>query len=284
MVYSSTFLRKVYYPSRPQRDKPSIITLLTDFGLEDVYVGVMKGVIAQIHPQAQVIDLTHEIPPQNIALGSFQLGNAYPHFPPGTIHVAVIDPGVGGTRRAVAVQTGSGLLVGPDNGLFSHVLRQDPAIAAVELTHPHYWYTVSPSTTFHGRDIFAAVAAHLAKGCPLQNLGLGVDPSSLQHSSVITPWQPTNKGGVGVIQAIDHFGNLITNIPAESVKNRAWSVQIGQHQIPSALFYGTLEGHPTWIAIIGSHGWLEIALPNGNAQQSLPAHLGDAVYLRLYPC
>ncbi|NJM67150.1 MAG: SAM-dependent chlorinase/fluorinase [Acaryochloris sp. RU_4_1] len=283
MVYSSAFPRKAHYPPRLQGGKPPVITLLTDFGLEDVYVGVMKGIIAQIIPQAQVIDLSHEIPPQNIALGSFQLGTAYPHFPPGTIHVAVVDPGVGGTRRAIAVQTRSSLLVGPDNGLFSHVLMQDPAIAAVELTHSHYWYTVSPSSTFHGRDIFAPVAAHLATGCPLQNLGLGVDLSSLNLCSAIPPWQPTSTGGIGVIQTIDHFGNLITNIPAESVKNHAWSVQIGPCQIPSAPSYCSLENHPTWIALIGSHGWLEIALPNGNAQQSLQTHLGTSVHLMLHP-
>jgi S-adenosylmethionine hydrolase len=150
-----------------------LITLLSDFGLSDVYVGVMKGVIAQINPALTVVDLTHQIPPQNIAAGRFSLMNAYPYFPGGTVHIAVVDPGVGSRRRGVAIQLDAGFLVGPDNGLFSGVLSENPVVAAVELTNPQYWRTLSPSTTFHGRDIFAAVGAHLASGISDRTVGRG---------------------------------------------------------------------------------------------------------------
>lgn len=258
-----------------------MITLLTDFGLEDVYVGIMKGVIAGIHPQAHIIDLTHQVPPQNIALGSFQLGNAYPHFPPGTIHVAVVDPGVGSHRRAIAIQMPSGILIGPDNGLFSHVLMYEDAIAAVELTNSQYWYSKQPSHTFHGRDIFAPVAAHLATGLSLQVLGPELSLSSLTTLPNLSTWQPTSNGGMGNIQAIDYFGNLITNIPASEVSNASWILQIDQHHIHSATSYTTTEDYPTLKALIGSHGWLEIALPNGSAHRILNSKIGDRVQLHL---
>lgn len=283
MKGQTTSHKTMIYPPRPHfRSKPPIITLLTDFGLEDVYVGVMKGVISTIHPLAPIIDLTHQVPPQNISVGSFQLGNAYPTFPPGTIHVAVVDPEVGSDRRAVAVQMPSGILVGPDNGLFSHVLTQENAITAIELTNKLFWALEQPSNTFHGRDIFAPVAAHLARGIPLQSIGPAITIPSLTTLPTISSWQATDNGGIGKIQAIDHFGNLITNIPAHKIKKHNWSLQIGQHFILSATSYATTEAHPTLRALIGSHGWLEIALPNGNAHLVLHCYLGDTVQLHLH--
>jgi S-adenosyl-l-methionine hydroxide adenosyltransferase len=156
-----------------------IVTLLTDFGTEDVYVGVMKGVILQINPAIAIVDLTHRIPPQNIGLGAFQLQNAYRHFPPGTVHVGVVDPGVGSTRNAIALAALDCFFVGPDNGIFTWILANRlladcAADHAVALDNPRYWYTSSPSRTFHGRDIFAAVAAHLASGIPLSEMGQSV--------------------------------------------------------------------------------------------------------------
>lgn len=281
--FANSLSRNICYPPRSQaRQRPSVITLLTDFGLEDAYVGIMKGVIAGIHPHATVIDITHQIPPQNVALGSFQLGSAYAHFPPHTIHLAVVDPGVGGSRRAVAVQTPSGTLIGPDNGLFSHVLMQQDAIAAIELTNNHYWYSQQPSNTFHGRDIFAPTAAYLARGISLQELGSSVLPSSLKTITSATDWQRTNSRGIGTIQAIDHFGNLITNIPASQIQNYSWSLQIGQYQIPSATSYCSKESNPALKALVGSHGWLEIALPSGNAQKLLQTSLGESVQLQIH--
>lgn len=271
----------LYPPRQPISSSTPIITLLTDFGLEDVYVGIMKGVIAGIHPQAHIIDLTHQIPPQNIALGSFQLGNAYQHFPPGTIHVAVVDPGVGSHRRAIAIQMPSSILIGPDNGLFSHVLMYDDAIAVVELTNSQYWYSKQPSNTFHGRDIFAPAAAYLAQGLSLQALGPTLPISSLATLPNLYTWKPTHNGGTGNIQAIDYFGNMITNVPASEIQNSSWSLQIGQHRIHSATSYATAADHPTLKALIGSHGWLEIALSKGSAHQTLNSKVGDQVQLHL---
>ena len=252
-----------------------LITLLTDFGHQDVYVGVMKGVIAQIDPSLRVIDLTHDIPPQDIAAARFNLLNAYAYFPVGTVHVVVVDPGVGSERRGIAVQFPQGFLVGPDNGVFSGILQQQGEIAAVELTNPAFWAVSSPSATFHGRDIFAPVGAHLARGEVLANLGEAIDPQTLvklnipnyiQKESVIT----------GAIQYIDHFGNLITTIPGDLVQGSVWAVQSGQATVMGGKTYGD---QPTGIliALVGSHGWVEIALNGGSAQQSLHAQIGDPI-------
>lgn len=257
-----------------------IITLLTDFGLDDVYVGVMKGVMTSIYPGVNIIDLTHQVPPQNISMGSFQLGNAYAHFPQGTIHVGVVDPGVGTERQAVVIQTQSYIFVGPNNGLFSHVLMQEEANLVVELTNSQYWYQDKPSHTFHGRDIFAPVAAYLAKGVPIYKLGEILPNSTLITLQDIHAWQPMNHGGIGKIQAIDYFGNLITNIPATILQNRSWSLILGTHQISSATSYRTTSADSQVLSLVGSHGWLEIALPNGNAQHELNAKVGDIVRLQ----
>ena len=159
--------------------RTNLVTLLTDFGEQDEYIGVIKGIIATINPKLQVIDLTHQIPPQNIETARFCLMNAYPYFPEGTVHVAVVDPGVGSKRRAIAVELESGFLVAPDNGLVSGVVEQNKVIAAVELTNSDYWYLKKPSSTFHARDIFAPVGTHLASGVSLDNLGNQIDLNSL---------------------------------------------------------------------------------------------------------
>ena len=253
----------------------SIITLLSDFGLEDVYVGVMKGAIAQINPQLAVIDLTHQIPPQNIAAGRFCLMNAYPYFPPTTVYVAVVDPGVGSQRRGIAVELAGGFLVGPDNGLFSGILSLSPAIVAVELTNSNYWRCPHPSKTFHGRDIFAPVGAHLASGLPIKELGNQIAPDSLVKLP-IPDFKTTNTGITGSIQYIDHFGNLITNIPAAAVEGKNWSVTIWDLIISSGQTYSDSEPGEI-IALIGSHGWLEIGVNNGSAKSRLQLDLGDTV-------
>ncbi len=250
-----------------------IVTLLTDFGLSDVYVGVMKGAIAQINPRIQIIDLTHQISPQDIAAARFQLMNAYPYFPDGTVHVAVVDPGVGGNRRSIAVQLKSGYVVAPDNGLISGILQDagtypcSEAIAAVELTNSQYWRSQNPSATFHGRDIFAPVAAHLASGVLLSELGTEIDLSTIVQLPIPAVIE-TETGLQGVIQAIDHFGNLITNIPSEAVGDRAWAIQIHEQRYPSKATYAEADLGET-IALIGSHGWIEIATYQGSAQTSL---------------
>lgn len=252
-----------------------IITLLTDFGLSDVYVGVMKGVIAQINPTLTIVDLTHQIPPQNIAAARFNLMNAYPYFPDGTVHIAVVDPGVGSQRRAVALQLDRGYLVGPDNGIFSGVLSQTKVVVAVELTNAQYWRSLTPSTTFHGRDIFAPVGAHLASGVPLEQLGEVIDASTLVQLA-IPERTPTASGVMGCIQYSDRFGNLVTNIPATDVRGKTWSVAVDDRIIPGCQTYSDRPLGEA-VALIGSHGWVEIAVNGGNAQSRLQLEWGATV-------
>jgi S-adenosyl-L-methionine hydrolase (adenosine-forming) len=256
----------------------TLLTFLTDFGSEDIYVGVMRGVIATIAPTVPVIDLTHGIPPQDIATARFQWMSAYAYFPPGTVHLAVVDPGVGGSRRAIALQLPSGFLVAPDNGLVSGILERETPIAAIELNNPNYWRVPNPSYTFHGRDIFAPVAAHLANGVPLLDLGQEIDWRSLVRLPIPPVEQLTDGHWRGVIQAIDHFGNLITNLRGDWVVGKSWSVSIGDQVCPGCQTYA--DASPGKImALIGSENWIEIAAFNGNAQAELAAVIGDTVKL-----
>jgi S-adenosylmethionine hydrolase len=257
-----------------------LVTLLSDFGLQDVYVGVMRGAIAQINPTLTIVDLIHQIPPQNIAAGRFHLLNAYPYFPKETVHIAVVDPGVGSERRAIAIQLQDGFLVGPDNGLFSGILDQHLAIAAVELTNSDYWRTSTPSATFHGRDIFAPVGAYLASGVPLGKLGTAIDLASLKQFPLAGCTR--TKGAIaGTIQHIDHFGNLITNIPGREVVGKSWSVAIAELTIPGKQTYA--DSPPgSLLALIGSHGWVEIAVSGGSADAQLHSSVGSSVQLVFY--
>ncbi len=266
--------------------KNRIITLLTDFGLSDVYVGVMKGAIAQINPQLKVIDITHQIPSHNIAAARFCLMTAFAYFPAETVHVAVVDPGVGSNRRAVAVKCASCFLVGPDNGLFSGVLSRESAIASVELTNPQYWRTPEPSSTFHGRDIFAAAGAHLANGVPLEELGRAVRAASLVQLE-IPNCAVTATGATGCVQYVDRFGNLITNIPNNCIISNNWSVIISNScnliRIPNGKTYSDSKPGDL-IAIIGSDGWLEIAINGDSAQSVLQLEVGDKIEIIYRDC
>ncbi|MEG3974523.1 SAM-dependent chlorinase/fluorinase [Microcoleus sp. herbarium8] len=282
--------------------KNRIITLLTDFGLSDVYVGVMKGTIAQINPQLKVIDITHQIPSQNIAAARFCLMTAFAYFPAETVHIAVVDPGVGSSRRAIAIKCANCFLVGPDNGLFSGVLSRERAlalakrsegkpaptgaaptkrIAAVELTNSQYWRSPFASSTFHGRDIFAAAGAHLANGVPLEELGECIDPASLVQLQ-IPNYAVTGTGATGCVQYVDRFGNLITNIPNNCIVSNNWSVIISNScdpiHIPSGKTYSDSKPGDL-IAITGSDGWLEIAVNGGSAQSVLKLDCGAIVQL-----
>ena len=261
-----------------------LVTLLTDFGWQDVYVAVMKGVIANINPQISVIDLTHQIPPQDLIAGRFALLNAYPYFPPKTVHVAVIDPGVGSQRRGIAIQLAEGFLVGADNGLFSGILQNAIAnapakqIAAVELTNSKYWRSDRPSTTFHGRDIFAPVGAHLANRVPLKELGKEIAIDSLVELSLPEVTIVKNKI-IGCVQYIDRFGNLITNITADKLQHPK-QVTIQQQLIPWGNTYSDGRNGEL-IALIGSHDYLEIAVNCGNASDKLQVTVGETVVVRL---
>lgn len=258
------------FPSQKKRrimPGDRFLTLLTDFGLQDNYVGIIKGVIACINPHLNIIDITHEIPPHNLVAANFCLMTAYPYFPSGTVHVAVVDPGVGTQRRAVAIELTTGLLVGPDNGIFTCVVDREKTNAAVELTNPVYWLKPDSSTTFHGRDIFASAGAHLATGTSLLKLGTEVDPATLIRLD-LPACTKTDDGISGYIQYIDRFGTLVTNIPGASVRDCQWSVTAGGKSVPGYRTYG--DTHPdSLLALEGSHGFIEIAVNNGSAQSLL---------------
>ncbi|NJO20557.1 MAG: SAM-dependent chlorinase/fluorinase [Spirulinaceae cyanobacterium RM2_2_10] len=254
-----------------------IITLLSDFGTQDIYVAAMKGTIARVNPDLQLIDLTHQIPAQNIAAGRFCLLSAYPYFPVNTVHVAVVDPGVG-SRRAPSLCSFPKARGRPDNGLISGILTLSPVLAAVELTNSNYWRVPDPSLTFHGRDIFAPVGAHLASGVPLADLGESINPASLVELP-ISQYQETTTGIEGYIQYIDRFGNLVTNIPAAAVENQQqWSLLVGRQSLSHGYTYADTQPGSI-VALVGSHGWVEIAVNRGSARSLLRLNYGDPVQI-----
>ena len=273
-----------------------MLVFTTDFGLADSYAGVMKGVALGINPGLRLIDLTHQIAPQNVAQGAFVLGLGYRYFPADAIHVAVVDPGVGTSRRPVLLQTPHGSFVAPDNGLLSRILSDyladppagagtvqvPPVLRAFHLTNPDYW--LHPvSSTFHGRDVFTPVAAHLS---------LGVAPESLGEPTTELTWLPlasprvTPEGVGGEIIYCDVYGNLISNIPASLLEGRELNeVRIKGRAIGSfsATFLDTAVGaaQPNLIALFGSHSYLEVAVPNGSAAALLSAGPGEPLMVSL---
>ncbi|NES94314.1 MAG: SAM-dependent chlorinase/fluorinase [Desertifilum sp. SIO1I2] len=258
---------------------PKIMTLLSDFGTTDPYVGVMKGAIARINPSVTVIDLTHDLPPQNLQAARFCLLSSYAYFPQGTVHVAVVDPGVGSSRRAIALQLPGAFLIGPDNGLFSGILAQEPILAAVELTNPRYWRTPDVSQTFHGRDIFAPAGAHLASGVPMAELGRAIAPETLVQLPLADYRQEPDRIQ-GTLQYIDRFGNLITNIPGDLVSGKSWFVKLADQKIQGDRTYASSPVGSA-IALVGSHGYIEIAVNQGNAQQQLQLDWGATIQVMI---
>ncbi len=262
----------------PNSIPPSIITLTTDFGRADTYVAQMKGVILSINPAATIVDVTHEIPPQDIGRGSVALGEMWQTFPAGTIHVAVIDPGVGTSRRILAAMCDGRSFVVPDNGLLTHVCQAKPAHEIVELREQSYWRT-SVSNTFHGRDILAPVAAHLSLGVRLGKLG---PPATDVTWLDLSMPQFEERRLVGTIISIDSFGNLITNIELAHLR------QIPTTEVIVCCKQRRIEGisrtyadYPpgTLVALPGSQGHLELAIVGGNASLRLDAKISDAVVL-----
>jgi S-adenosylmethionine hydrolase len=275
----------------------AMITLTTDFGVQDAYVGVMKGVILRIAPEARLVDLSHGIPPHDISRGAYVLCSALPYFPRETVHLAVIDPGVGTDRRAIAVRTPEATFVGPDNGLFTYVLSEVDGWEAVELTSADYRLEhISP--VFHGRDIFAPAAAHLVVGVDLRRMGPPVtDPVLLP-----LPGLTVARGQVtGDVVHADRFGNLTTSVgrltwdgdrltltPAFRRRStpgarfdagRATVEVAGQRLTGVHRTYGALQvGEPA--AVVGSTGFLEISVRQGNAAQQLGVQIGDPVVVR----
>jgi hypothetical protein len=256
-----------------------IITLTTDFGLRDPFVGIVKGVILGICRDARLVDLTHSVAPQNVSEGTLALESAWRFFPPGTIHLAVIDPGVGSTRRALALRAHGHYFVGPDNGLFTFAFQSD-GWSAVAIQAPLYRLPVV-SQTFHGRDVFAPAAAHLATGVPLERLG----PPVLDPIRLSMP-RPKCEGDevVGEVIGADHFGNLITSVTEDDIARMSSAgsaiVTLGSTELGSlARSYEEGElGAPR--AILGSSGRLEIFVRNASAAALLGETLGTTVRVR----
>jgi S-adenosylmethionine hydrolase len=264
----------------------SLITLMTDFGLKDGNVGVMKGVILGIAPQAQIVDLSHFIPPQNIGEAALILSRSALYFPPETIHVVVVDPGVGTVRRPIAARLGAQRFVGPDNGvvtrLLEHAERQGWPIAFVHLDQPKFWLP-EVSHVFHGRDVFAPVAAHLANGKALTEVGTPVrDPLRL----ALPQPEPRSAGWRGEIIYIDHFGNLASNIMGEHLA--AWlaapekiTVRLCGREARGLVKTFGERAPGELAALLGSTGNLIVSVVNGSAAEVLSARVGDEFIVEL---
>lgn len=273
--------------SKSSFDPMTLITLLTDFGTRDEYVSVMKGVIAGINPDARIVDISHHIDPQDIVHGAFILAAAAPYFPAGTVHVAVVDPGVGSSRRILAVESGGQCFVAPDNGLLERVIAHHSVNEAVSVADPRY-HLDPVSSTFHGRDIVAPVAAHLAAGLALGELGPVVDPQTLV-SGVVPRCRFLSKGCVdGVVVAMDRFGNLMTTIDAAAIQRlrgriggKRLVVELAGKSIGGLVMSYDRVAEGTPLALIGSRGLLEISVNCGNAKQILDAKKNDVVRVRL---
>jgi len=254
------------------------ISLLTDFGLLDGYPGIMKGVIYSISPSVRIADVTHLISPQNVREGAIALHRSYRYFPAGTIHVAVVDPGVGTYRRPLAMRLGDHLFVGPDNGLFSLVIQEarqkQLTCEIVVANNPKYWLP-NPSNVFHGRDVFAPVAAHLSAGVSLDQLGEAVDdPILLPFPSPAI----TSTAILGEVIAVDHFGNLSTNILDTDIpRSEACTVEIAGRKIKGLV--KTFGARPAGelIALIGTDHDLSISIVNGSAQSALSVGVGEKI-------
>jgi S-adenosylmethionine hydrolase len=253
-----------------------IITLLTDFGLQDGYVASLKGVILGICPEARLVDISHLVRPQDVRSGAFLLATAYRDFPPGTIHLAIVDPGVGTERRGLVLRTPQYFLVGPDNGLFSWVCRKEPEWEARALESSQYWrWPVSP--TFHGRDVFAPVAAHLASGVPMEELGPPWEPHIAGWTTMV--W--SERSLRGEVIHVDHFGNIITNLDERTVEGFGPSEEL-VIEVQGTRIHGlrtTYGDQPrgTLMALIGSHGYLEIAANQQQAGKLLGIQAGTPV-------
>ena len=271
----------------------SIITLITDFGYDDAYVAAVKGAILSTNPEANIIDISHSIEPQNILQAAFILSVAYRYFPKQTIHMAIVDPGVGSERQGIILKTPSALFVVPDNGILSYIIDDlfpvesrsltkhthelkeivfKTGLEAVAITDPRFWRNpVSP--TFHGRDILAPVAAGLSLGISIYEFGEKI--SSLHVLSIPKPFLDADGNLVGLVLHIDRFGSLITNIKSNDLPRKDVTVEVAGHCIQGISdYYSQNEGV---MAIVGSSGYLEVSLRDGSACDFLGMVVGDEI-------
>lgn len=276
-----------------------VITLTTDFGTGDGYVASMKGVILGINPQATVVDISHSVEPQFIRQASFIIHTCWRYFPEGSIHVVVVDPGVGSHRRAVILKTPSAYFVAPDNGTLSYILHELSEIQgannralidkatprlmpegceAVSITKKEYWRH-PVSATFHGRDVFAPVAAHLSLDIPITEFGENTD--SLTVFPIPIPFKDATGHTVGHIIHIDRFGNLVTNLRSRDIPPGGAAVEVRNQRIDNtSRYYSQGSG---LMALIGSNDYLELSFGDGSAASILGAHVGDTIKLLNQP-
>ena len=261
----------------------SIITLLTDFGNRDEYVGLMKGVILSINPTVTIVDITHQIDRQDIVQAAYAIQAAYRYFPAGSVHLLVVDPGVGTQRALLALEMEKQYFVAPDNGALTLLFNQNNTTSLVRLTNSNFFLD-TVSQTFHGRDIIAPVGAHISQGVDLHRLGDEITPANAVWLEDIYPRITVTGEIAGTVVAVDHFGNLISNIDCrmlsqieQTVHKNKIRIQIGSHTING--IYRTYQNvRPnTALGLIGSRGYLEIAVNKGNAARILNARKGDAV-------
>jgi len=261
-----------------------MIVLMTDFGAADPYAGIMKGVIKGISPASDIIDLTHDIPPQNIPVGYFVLKHSCMHFPRGTVFAAVVDPGVGTSRKAIAVKTKDFIFLGPDNGILGFVREEGFGLEEIrEIANREYFYRKEPGTTFHGRDVFAPVAAHIDRGADFESLGRNLDSITTMQ---IPARRITEKGVEIPLLHIDHFGNMIYSITEDDfrgvTRNGDFTLTLMGHAVTEISEHYRSD-HPL-IALFNSYGLLEIAAPSGNAASMVglaKGATGEQVYVRL---
>ena len=268
-------------------DLPPIVTLTTDFGLSDSYVPQIKGVIMSINPGARIADISHGVLPQQILQATYLTQVAWPYYPSGTIHLVVVDPGVGSARRPIVLHTQQGFFVGPDNGVLSAALPDDVRpdeprhiplpdhASAFEITNARY-IQEQVSKTFHGRDVFAPAAAHLALGVAPEDMGAPV------HEVMALPRIQAVEGPDGTFEAtvvhIDRFGNVISDIRSQDLPDGGFSVEVGDRRLRGPFStYADLDGLG---ALVGSSGYVEVAVPNGNAARMLDVRIGAVVRLK----
>jgi S-adenosylmethionine hydrolase len=258
-----------------------IITLLTDFGSSDYFVGAMKGVILSRNPAATIVDITHEIPPQDITAAAFTLLSCYADFPAGTIHLAVVDPGVGSDRRAIVIECADQYFVGPDNGLFSWICEREGNWTATNITNQRFVrHTIS--NTFHGRDIFAPVAAALSSGHKPEEFG--PELADMVQLDSLEPTVTDANTIKGRIIHIDRFGNCVTNFTRRTLASRSgptsWRISLSDREITSFRDFFAESEASELFAIAGSAGFIEICVRNGSAAKLLNVQRGESVQLR----
>lgn len=261
--------------------RPPIITLTTDFGLNDHFVGVMKGVLLETAPEAQLIDISHAVQPFDILDGALTISQAYSYFPSGTVHMVIVDPGVGTARRPIILSSERHFFVAPDNGVLSLVYAREERISVRHITAEHY-FLQPPSNTFHGRDIFSPVAAYLAKGVDPERLGEEV--TDYARFAVPRPKPVDERTLRGVVLKVDRFGNLITNITPSDIPKlfesgaKSFKIAVGAKGLITRVCSSYAEGSPgEAFGILGSMGFLEIATNRGSANQLLGAGKGAEV-------